>query len=104
VFYASTDNVYVTKELWIDIIDKFITVITPHIRGREALFFLDRLDSHQSIEAAKKLLENNIHCFFFLPHMTYWIQPLDNVVLANWKRVIKNQVRHQARSFLLHRH
>jgi hypothetical protein len=36
--------------------------------------------------------------------MTHWIQPLDNVVLANWKRVIKNQVRHQARSFLLHRH
>jgi hypothetical protein len=36
--------------------------------------------------------------------MTHWIQTLDNVVLATWKRVIKNKVRHQARSFLLHRH
>jgi hypothetical protein len=36
--------------------------------------------------------------------MTHWIQPLDNVVPANWKRVIMNQVCHQARSFLLHRH
>jgi hypothetical protein len=66
VFYASTDNGYVTKELWIDIIDKFITVITPHMRGRDALFFLDRLDSHQSIETAKKLLETTFTAFSFL--------------------------------------
>lgn len=88
-FYASTENGYMTKELWIDATEKFISVLKAPKAAQEALLFCDHLGSHLDAGAVQMLLESNIHCMFFVPHTTHFSQPLDGKPLANLKKQVK---------------
>jgi hypothetical protein len=102
IYYASTEKGYVTKDLWADIMEKFVAIIKPQLGGSNAILLLDHLASHEDAPSLSLLLKNNIHAVFFPPHSSHIVQPADNAAFATLKRHIfdllsKEVVAHHAR-------
>jgi len=86
ILYASTDNGYITSELWVECCMKLAEILKPIRRGDPALILFDRHSAHLKTEAILKLVENDIEPVFVPPHMTHILQPLDNVPFAVFKK------------------
>ena len=91
-YYSFTKNGYITTELWRNIITKFLER-TKEVRiGKRALLLVDRHSTHLDIFALQELAENGVDTIFFPAKTTHWTQPLDNLILANLKKVIDQKL------------
>ncbi len=85
-YYASTSEGYITNELWIDIIAKFIDLISPIKRDLPAVLLLDRVGPHMQDSTIAKLAEIDTTTLYLPAHSSHIIQPLDDVPFANLKQ------------------
>ena len=60
--------------------------------GRDAVLIFDRLAVHLDVELVSLLLKNNIYCLFIPAKSSHLIQPLDQYVFANFKKVIRSKI------------
>lgn len=84
-YYAMTEEGYVTNDLWIDIIAKFINLIKVHLGNRPAVLILDRVGPHLEDSTLTSLLDNDISTLFLPAHTSHILQPLDDVIFSLFK-------------------
>lgn len=88
-FYASTSNSCITILVWRDVTDKLTENIKPKIKNQgehPTFLFIDRHSAHMDPETVPKLLEINIQDFFFPTNSTHFLQLLDYVPFATFKK------------------
>jgi hypothetical protein len=85
VLYASTENGYVTSELWLDCCRVLGEIIKSTRGEHEALLLFDRHAAHLKLQSLLKLHEYGIRGMIVPPHLTHLLQPLDDVPFANFK-------------------
>ena len=66
-----TEEGYVTNDLWIDIIGKFIDVIKVHLANRPAVLILDRVGPHLEDSTLTLLIDNDISTLFLPAHASH---------------------------------
>jgi hypothetical protein len=86
-YYASTSEGYITNDLWIDIIAKFIDEISPVKGDLPAVLLLDRVGPHMQDSTITKLADIHTTTLYLPAHSSHILQPLDDVPFANLKRI-----------------
>ena len=80
-----TEEGYITNDLWIDIIAKFIDIIKVHLCDRPAVLILDRVGPHLEDSTLTSLMNNDISTLFLPAHTSHILQPLDDVIFSLFK-------------------
>lgn len=89
VYYAVTDHGFMDSKLWKDLMEK---VVSRYNESRSALppvLLLDHHTTHEQLDALQFLHENGWQTLFFPPHTTHFLQPLDDVCFAQFKRTLE---------------
>jgi hypothetical protein len=85
IFYAFTDNGFMTKQLWISVITKVAPLFSARLAFKTGLLLLDQLAAHLDVQSIGILHKYNIEVLFFPSHLTHIIQPLDGAVFGHYK-------------------
>ena len=85
VFWAFTSSGYLNNELWLVILQKFKEVMDGLAPGIEPVLLLDNLATHRTDAALEFCSSNSIHVIMLPPHVSHFLQSLDNVPFANFK-------------------
>jgi hypothetical protein len=88
-YYASTENGYMTNELWLNVLDILSTLVNAARSGMDVLLLVDHHATHHHLPAIKLLHKHNIECMFVPAKMTYLMQPLDVHVNGLLKRTMQ---------------
>jgi hypothetical protein len=90
-FFASTDKGYITNELWDSVIEKFLNTVTLAMNSSGRTF--SSRPPYLSIprESSESFLKIVFIPCFYLLNMTYFMQPLDDVVFGCFKLAERNE-------------
>ena len=97
-FYMFTNTGYLNDESWKYIIEEYVKLTKTLWPKKESLLLLDRLGAHMQPETAIKCLESGVHTIFLPANSSHFVQPLDNNVFTNFKRVLTKLVKEQSSS------
>jgi rubrerythrin len=101
-FYMFTDTGYLDTESW-KVIIKYYNSLTQRLwPGVHNLLLLDKLSIHMQADLVKQCLENGVHTLFFPANTSHFIQPLDNVMFTNFKKVFYKEVADWMSKSVLH--
>ena len=90
-----------TTPLWKEILPKFYANVQEVYGVKYSVVLLDNLRLHKNIEAARKLLDEDLmELLYFPPNTTHLFQPLDNLVFAKYKSELYKNVRDLDQSLL----
>lgn len=87
-YWGFTESGYLDGELWLPILKKLqehMAILAP---GIEPLLLVDNLSVHKSPEALKFCVNNNIHVAFLPSNTTHFLQPEDDLIFAQFKKVL----------------
>jgi hypothetical protein len=73
------------------IMDRFIEEWRAQNPGLHAWIFGDQFSPHLNLFTMRKMLENNLHMWFFPANTSHFLQPLDDVPFARIKGVVKKE-------------
>jgi hypothetical protein len=71
--------------------DRFIEEWRAQNPGLHAWIFGDQFSPHLNLFTMRKMLENNLHMWFFPANTSHFLQPLDDVPFARIKGVVKKE-------------
>lgn len=91
VHYAFTKSSYMTKTLFKRVVATFTQRWREKYGDEPAFLIGDQAPCHKDDEIAKEALINNVHLLFLPPNTTHFLQPLDNVPFAHFKRFFQGQ-------------
>ena len=100
--YLFTENGYLNDEAWNEIMESYISLTRNIWPGLHNVLFLDRLGAHMQPETVKKCLDNNIHTLFLVANSSHFMQPLDDNIFTNYKRVLSKKSREYIEAAALH--
>lgn len=100
--YAWNKTGWVSKEIWNQSVKRFVTIMKTHFPGRAAVIIMDRLAAHLDPDIVGFLLQNNIYCLFIPAKSSHLIQPLDQYVFANFKKVLRKKMSQHMSSMQSH--
>ncbi len=89
--FIETD--YLNDELWKVIMKYYIKLIQRLWPGRDNLLLLDKLKAHMQPDVAAECLKNGVHTFYLVPNASHFIQPLDDNMFTNFKRILGQETR-----------
>lgn len=94
--FAMTSTGYTNKELWVDIMNSFADRWIELHPGLHCVVYLDNCSVHREDRDFNldsnfilRLASRGIHCYFFPPNCTHWLQPLDDVIFGQLKTRLK---------------
>ena len=90
--YAWNKSGWVSKQIWLQSVNKFIKIMKTLFNGRRVVLILDRLAAHLDLEILSLLLKNNIYTFFIPTKSSHLVQPLDQLIFANFKKVLRQKI------------
>lgn len=93
VYFAFNQTGMMNSELWTDLIKKFVARKNLLLPNLDTILFMDNLCAHKAFEAVLLAREENLRMFFFVPGCSHWLQPLDQWVFLEFKRVISQVMR-----------
>lgn len=78
VFYAVTENGFVTTELWRSIMEEFVKLRPIFFGINNVVLLLDNLSAHVNVENVRFCTRNHIYVWYIPPHTSHFLQPNDN--------------------------
>ena len=88
-FYAFTTSGYSNKMLHRSIIRKFAAVWNEIDNQKHCWLFGDQLGCHKCPKMVKEALEFRVMCWLFPANTSHFLQPLDDLIFARFKQVLK---------------
>jgi hypothetical protein len=101
-FYMFTDTGYLDVESWRAIMKYYISLTQQLWPGVHSLLFLDKLSIHTQPDIVKQCIEKGVHTLFFPSNASHFIQPLDNLMFTNFKKIFYKEVREWMSNSTLH--
>ena len=92
VYYATTRSGYLNKELFSDMIDVFSRHWNNLSNGSTAFLLCDQLRAHMALDTMTRGLENNVHLCFLPANTSHFLQPLDDLPFATFKKLFSGKV------------
>ena len=90
--YVWNKTGWLSKYIWEQSIKKFIMIMKLHFSGRKVILVMDRLAAHLDPKLVTLLLKNNIHCLFIPTKSSHLLQPLDQYLFSNFKKVFRKKI------------
>jgi len=90
-FYMFTETGYTNRETFRIMIKKFEEIFNRRYPGLEHILYMDRLSNHVDEHVLETLSSNGGHGVCFPVGTTHFIQPLDDVVFALFKSLLKSE-------------
>jgi hypothetical protein len=87
---VTTQNGYMTNDAWSAIIQQFIQEVEFHLSSKPTLLITDNLSNHIQSGVILNLMKKNIYSLFLLENSSHFLQPLDNNILGQFKKTLKN--------------
>lgn len=91
-YYCFTKTGYMNKELFPKVMRTFMDLWNTTRPGREVFVFGDQLGSHINIELAREGIEKKVYLWLFPANCSHFIQTLDSLVFASFKRALKDEM------------
>ena len=80
VMFATTPSGYVSKELWIQAVEKFTQLWYKDHPGVEPCLLVDGLHIHKNLSALRQAKDSKLHILYLPPHTTHVLQPCDSTI------------------------
>ena len=88
-YYLFTETGYSNTETFQAMSEKFVEEYHRQHGKVDAILYLDRLASHITPKLNTTLANGGVWCLLFPPGTTHFIQPLDDIAFALFKRLLK---------------
>jgi hypothetical protein len=92
-FIAFTDTGYVNSELFAGCVNKFINEWKGQRGDTPCWVFGDQLGCHIQLPVIKQALDQGIELWFLPANTSHFLQPLDHVPFAHFKRSLSSKMR-----------
>jgi hypothetical protein len=90
LYYASTSGGFMTKPLWIQLLDVIIARMDGRREnGNPVAILFDGSSTHRDTDLCYRMLKKDYHPYVFPPHSSHVLQPLDGAPFAQ----LKNETR-----------
>ena len=87
--YVWNKRGWITLDIWKKIIKLFIEKTRSYFNGQTAILIMDRLAAHMNPSVLAKMMSSNLRSLFIPVKSSHFLQPLDNIVFAIWKRIVQ---------------
>jgi hypothetical protein len=94
IFYVFTETGRMTNDAFKVILEEFTRIMDRLHPGRVKLLYMDR-SCHMERSTIFEALDHMIHCVYFPPNTTHFLQTLDDLVFGNFKKVLLNKMEKQ---------
>ena len=105
VHYSTSESGYVNEGHILEAFELFGEIMQHHMRLRAAEYPVvllgDNLRQHRTLPALEKCMEWSIHLQMLPPNSSHYLQPLDNIPFAIFKRSLEKSVNGLSSSHLL---
>jgi hypothetical protein len=91
-FYAFSATGYSNKVLHAAVMEKFGKIWRTAHPTMYCYLFGDQLAAHKTVTTVRNTLENNVMCWLLPANTSHFLQPLDDTVFANFKRILTSLV------------
>lgn len=91
-FFCFTKKGYVVKDVFNDIMKKFVEIWTSENAGMHCYVFGDQLEAHKDFETVKMCYEKNVFMWSLPANTSHFLQPLDNLCFAVLKSKFKSKL------------
>jgi hypothetical protein len=92
-FYAYTPSGYTNSGLHAEIVGVFSKMWHDEHKNVHCWLFSDQLGAHKCADAVADALGRGVMCWLFPANTSHFLQPLDDLVFANFKQHLKESMR-----------
>jgi hypothetical protein len=85
-YFICTKKGKVTDAVFVLIMETFVKEVIGENNKKWKLLLVDNLNSHLTLETVELLAKHKICLLPLPPNSTHFLQPLDNIIFANFKR------------------
>lgn len=91
-FYAFTETGWLNSDTWLKILETLQAQLSLQYPGLEACLLLDNLSVHMTSKCLKFCKTNKIHVAFFPANSTHFLQPSDDKLFTNFKKLLYSKL------------